>query len=206
MIIIPCLIVTFQQHQQAIYGEKRALIASTILRWWTQIDLLESVAQSKRALQQYTLDEEAVFITKKDKAPNPIKAWLVDSDFWTALDDLINILRPIHDAQKASERNGATIDLVYARWLELQKHLNQQAAFSRFERDLNEFLALRFCQRLNKQISPAHRAAHYLHPGNIKKPLDLLKQEEILAFFKRYTTRGNHARIKNEFYDFISGT
>lgn len=92
-----------------VYGEKRALIASTVLLWVTQIDLLEFVTRSKRALQRYALEEEAVFITKKGKAPNPIKVWLVNSDFWSAL-DLINIPRPIHDAQKASERNGATID------------------------------------------------------------------------------------------------
>ncbi len=40
----------FCKHQQAVYGKKCALIASIILRWRIQIDLLESVAQSKQAL------------------------------------------------------------------------------------------------------------------------------------------------------------
>ena len=107
-----------------------------------------------------------------------------------------------HEAQKLSERNGATIDLVYSRWLSIQKHLNQQAEYTRFAHDLLTFLALRFRQRLNKQISPAHRVAHDLHPENIHKPLDMFKQGEILAFMKRHTTRNQHAQIENEFYNF----
>ena len=178
------------------------MIASTILRWGTQVDLLESVSRSKQALQRFALDEDVVFQIKKDKPPNPIKTWLVDSNFWASLDDLINILRPIHEAQKLSERNGATIDLVYSRWLNIQKHLNQQAEYTRFAHDLHTFPALRFRQRLNKQISPAHRVAHYLHPKNIHKSLDMYKQWEILAFMKRHTTRNQHAQIENEFYDF----
>lgn len=192
-----------RKHQQAIYDEKRALIASTILRWGTQIDLLESVSRSKQVLQRFTIDEHVVFQIKNDRPPNLIKTWLVDSNFWASLDDLINILRSIHEAQKLSEPNGAMIDLVYSQWLNIQKHLNQQAEYTRFAHDLHPFLALRFRQRLNKQISPAHRVPHYLHPENIHKRLDMFKQGEILAFFmKRHTTRNQQAHIENEFYDF----
>ena len=192
-----------RKYRQAIYDEKRALIASTILRWGTQIDLLESVSRSKQALQRFTLDEDIVFQINNDRPPNLIRTWLVDSNFWASLDDLINILHPIHEAQKLSERNGATIDLVYSQWLNIQKHLNQQAEYTRFTHDLHTFLALRFRQRLNKQTNPAHRVAHYLHPENIHKPLDKFKQGEILVFFmKRHTTRNQQAQIGNEFYDF----
>lgn len=191
-----------RKHQQAIYGEKRALIVSTILRWGTQVDLLESVSRNKQALQRFALDEDVVFQVKKDKPLNPIKTWLVDSNFWASLDDLINILRPIYEAQNLSERNGATIDLVYSRCLNIQKHLTQQAKYTRFAHNLNKFLALRFRQRLNKQISLAHRVAHYLHPENYNKPLDIFKQGEILAFMKCHTTRNQHAQIENKFYDY----
>ena len=63
-----------------------------------------------------------------------------------------------------------------------KNHINWSASFSQFERDLHEYLAVRFRQQLNKQLSPAHCAAHYLHPDNVQKMLDILKQGEILAF------------------------
>lgn len=144
---------------------------------------MESVAKSKEALRAYAFDPSANFQPKKDKPLNPIKSYLLDPEFWSGLDDLITIMRPIHKAQKISKANNATVDQVYSCWLNLQNHINQSAAFSQFERNLHEYLALRFRQRLNKQFSPAHRAAHYLHPANIQKPLDILKQGKILAFF-----------------------
>lgn len=60
----------------------------------------------------------------------------------------------------------------------------------------------KFRPRLNKQINSAHRSAHYLHPANLHKLLDLLRQNEILAFLKQYTPRPKHAALENEFYDF----
>lgn len=74
-----------------------------------------------------------------------------------------------------SKANNATVNQVYSPWLNLQNYINQSNAFSRFEKDLHEYLALQFRQRLNKQLSSVHRAVHYLHPANIQKPLDILK-------------------------------
>ena len=60
----------------------------------------------------------------------------------------------------------------------------------------------KFRPRLNKQINSAHRSAHYLHPMNVHKRLDLLRQNKILAFPKKYTPCTKHAALENEFYDF----
>lgn len=122
--------------------------------------------------------------------------------FWIRLDDFINIFRPIHDAKKAFEPKKSINNLVHAKWLELWKYFNQQVAFSQFDLDLNEFFALKLCQKLNKQISFSHRAAHYLHSDYIKKPFDLLKKGQILVFLKSYITRDNHSWIENEIYNF----
>lgn len=83
--------------------------------------------EAKQALQCFALDKDVVFQIKKDTPPNPITIWLVDSNFWASLDDFINILHPIQKAKKSSKQNGATADLVYSQWLNIQKHLNQQA-------------------------------------------------------------------------------
>lgn len=191
-----------RSHQISLYGQKRALIASTILRWGTQVDLMESVVRSKEALLAYAFDNSAVFPPKKDKLANPIKTYLLDPDFWSGLDDLITILRPVHEAQKISESNSATVDQVYERWLQLQRHLNRNAAQSRFEYDLHHYLVLRFRQRLNRQLNSSHRTAHYLHQLHITKPLDMLKQAEILGFLRAHSSSSEHTQIENEFYDF----
>lgn len=36
--------------------------------------------------------------------------------------------------------NNTTVDQVHSRLLNLQNHINQSAAYSRFERDLHEYL------------------------------------------------------------------
>ncbi len=59
----------------------------------------------------------------------------------------------------------------------------------------------KFRPQLNKQISSAHRSAHYLHRMNPHKRLDLLRQNEILAFLEQHTSHSKQAAL-NEFYDF----
>lgn len=191
-----------RRYQAQHYGGPRSLIASTILRWGTQVTMLESVANSKAALRSYVENPEAKFPPRRKGTPNRTKEYVQDYEFWTELDELITILRPIHENQKMSEANDATLDKVYTQWLEIQLHLTAQSRHNRFHEEITNFLMEKFRPRLNKQINSAHRAAHYLHPINLHKRLDLLRQTEILAFLKHYTPRQKHAALETEFYDF----
>lgn len=191
-----------RRYQTQHYGGPRSLIASTILRWGTQVTMLESVASNKTALRSYVEDPEAKFPPPRNGTPYRTKEYVQDHEFWTQLDELITILRPIHENQKMPEANDATLDKVYIRWLEIQLHLTAQSRHNRFHEEIITFLIEKFRLRLNKQINSAHRAAHYLHPINLHKRLDLLRQIEILAFLKEYTPRPKHAALETEFYDF----
>lgn len=184
------------------YGGPRSFIASTILRLGTQVTMLESVANSKAALRSYVEDPEAKFPPLRNGTPNRTKEYVQNHEFWVELDELITLLRPIHEQQKMSEANNETLDKVYTRWLEIQLHLTAQSRQNRFRDEINDFLMEKLRPRLNKQINSAHRSAHYLHPANLHKRLDLLRQNEILAFLKQYITRPKHAALENKFYDF----
>lgn len=101
-----------------------------------------------------------------------------------------------------SKANNTTLDKVYSQWLEIQLHFTFQSQHNNFYEEITTFLIGKFHSRLNKQINLAHHAAHYLHPINLHKRLDLSRQTEILVFFKLYTPRLKHEGLEAEFYDF----
>ncbi len=101
-------------YQLSLYGPKHAPITSNILCLGTQVDLVDTVIRSEETLPA---SASAVFPSKKEKLANPIKTYLLDPEFWSRLDNLITILRPIHEDRKISELNSDTADQVYERWL-----------------------------------------------------------------------------------------
>ena len=106
------------------FGRKKVLIASTILQWGTQFNLLHSLLDSKSALQVYAWDDDVVFKRPKaNKSPNYTIDYLIDPSFWPELNELLAILGPIYNAQKMLESNKSTLDKVYDRWLAVQLHL-----------------------------------------------------------------------------------
>lgn len=121
-----------RRYQTQHYGGPRSLIASTILRWGTQVTMLESVATSKTALRFYVEDPNAKFPPRRNGTPNRTKEYVQNHEFWVELDELITLLRPIYEQQKMSEANNATLDKVYTRWLEIQLHLTAQSRQNRF--------------------------------------------------------------------------
>lgn len=131
-----------RKYQLLHYGKKKALIASTILRWGTQVNLLQSLLNSKSALRAYAYDEHAAFKNRRNKPPNRTLEYLQDPEFWTQLDELVAILRPIHEAQKMSESNHSTLDGIYTRWIDIERELRAQASHNKFGDDIQAFLLL----------------------------------------------------------------
>lgn len=154
-----CQLSILGRYQIQPYGKTRSIIASTILRWGTQVNLLTSVADSKSALRSYVDDADARFPPRRNGTPNCIKEYILDVQFRTDLDELITILRPIHEHQRMSESEDATIDKVYTRWFDIKLHLNAQTRYDRFREEIEVFLLEKFSSRLNKQVNSAHRSA-----------------------------------------------
>lgn len=85
---------------------------------------MEFIAKSKEVLRPNAFDQSNNFQLKKNKPLKPIKSYLIDPEFWSSLNDLITIMRPIYKAQKMSKANNAIVDKVYNCWLNLQNHIN----------------------------------------------------------------------------------
>ena len=71
-----------RKHQKNQYDKYKALIAFTILRWNTQINLLQSLINNKNALQIYAWNDDAGFKTSVYKFVNRTIDYLRNFDFW----------------------------------------------------------------------------------------------------------------------------
>jgi hypothetical protein len=68
--------------------------------------LVKSLDDSKEALRSFAYRDDIDFSHK---------VLLLDLTFWAAITELIKLLEPIHNLQKMSKDNKATISYVYPR-------------------------------------------------------------------------------------------
>lgn len=99
----------------------------------------ESITNSKAALRSYVDDLESKFPPRRNGTPNRTKEYVQDYEFWTEVDKLITILRPIYENQKISKANNVTLDKVYTQWLEIQFHLTAQSRHNHFQEEITTF-------------------------------------------------------------------
>jgi hypothetical protein len=82
--------------------------------------------------------------------------------FWTDVEELIDILRPIYLYQKRSGSTRFTVCEIRKRWLTIRKYL------STFNRKSDDFMKV-FDARFSIQISELYLAVHHLLPENVKE-------------------------------------
>jgi hypothetical protein len=98
-----------RSHQREIYGKNYALTLAGKTRWGTQVNSLTHLRRSKQAIQAYRADPTYECNNREMKVN-------IDSyDFWTGVDELIDVLNPIHEAQIASESSKGRLDYVATR-------------------------------------------------------------------------------------------
>ncbi|KAK3174500.1 hypothetical protein OEA41_001746 [Lepraria neglecta] len=68
------------------------------------------------ALRLYASDPRANLRNFKKQSLTHL---LVQRDFWNYVEDLEEILRPLHEAQKSSESDGSHLGHVTKRWLNM---------------------------------------------------------------------------------------
>src|SRR5438552_9387208 len=91
--------------------------------------------------------------------------FLVDSTFWSKLDALRALLKPIDDTIKASESNKSDLAKVLPRWAEIFAHFQRQNPL--LQSALDDFLSPQgekhtFQSRYRRQVKPIHIVAHFL--------------------------------------------
>jgi hypothetical protein len=161
------------------------LIASVITRWGTQFRLLQSLLDSRDAICRVTTIQgiEFQYVTT-----------VQDHSFWIKLSELVHFLKPLHELQKMSEDNKATIYYVFERWLSISTHLHKTAnSSSFFAGTITSFLLPTqknsFDSRVNMQLTPLHIAGYYLQPLKWDYTMDNNTQEKIKAWIKSWAGR-----------------
>ena len=147
-------------------------------------------------LRHYTHEHQ-----ENDLAFNAIE-YLGSPHFWAELEQLRELLQPLHEALKMSESNKTHLGTVVERWKGMYAHL------MRMQRDfpvLSDFVQQDgiFSSRYQRQIIPIHIVAYYLTPTNYSLPIPLEFESKIFDFFVRYTDSADQAAlIHSEFIQY----
>ena len=144
-----------RQHQKRLYNSFKSFVIAGETRWGTQYNMLSSVMRSKDALRDFAEDHRANC--------RPIKNTLLDSTFWCQLDDLMRLLKPLHEFQVESEGSSSHMGFVYPRWLRIMAHINKQR-----DVEFRTQLVTITQKRMDKQTTNLHVLAFLLNPHYLK--------------------------------------
>lgn len=163
-------------------GKTYALTLSVITRWGTQYRLIHSLLRSKDALRRYGTRDDLDY-EKSDEGKgshSKMMESITDRNFWHDLEDLIEILKPLHDCQVMSESGDAHLGYVVKRWKTIELHLQSlrnRVGFQRSHEVDNIFLPRQttsgrqvkpvWNMQYDKQVIDIHVMAYHLDPNNI---------------------------------------
>jgi hypothetical protein len=196
--------------QKEEYGKRKSLIGSLIVRWGSQVNLLNSVLNNKRVLKIFAEDflrttvENQTYKVWRDMCQD---IFLNNEGFWNPLEDLLALLQPIHEKQKMSESGRASISYVFDRWLGITSHLiDVTKSHNRFAESIRKFRCDTAIQkgrngspdhprqdgksleqlRLDRQLTDLHVAAYFLVPENYNKHLFPKFRDQIYKAIEKY--------------------
>ena len=190
-----------QEKQAAQYGRNYAIILSVITRWGSQYNLIKSLIRSKDALKAYAVDSRSSLT--KDK--RDLGALLLDRKFWAEVEELEEVLRPVHEAQLSSEDDTAHLGHVTKRWLGMKEALttlHQGGASGLYDIFRPEGI---WAEVYKKQTTDIHWVAYYLDPasaGAIGSSDHI--QQAVFSFMRRYVrvTDPEWHQVISDFWDF----
>jgi hypothetical protein len=172
-------------------------MASVITRWGKQWGLLHSAFRNAQALRHFVVDPRSSF-----KKPQ-FMAIIADQNFWIRLENLLMILKPLHEAQKMSESGKSFISLVGGRWLQAQEEMRAvRHIYEPFAEEVNHYLNTTFQARMNLQLTSLHWLAHFLLPENYDKPIDPWEMGFIRLFEHYIPNAAEAAKAVDSFYQF----
>jgi hypothetical protein len=178
-----------------------AFVLSVITRWGTQYGLVLSVLKNKEALFLWIADSRARVGKKKNITQ--LRSIIVDSEFWSKLGEVAEIIKPIHEAQKMSESNSATLAHVIPRWLRLESKL---VALSELYPYLKPILAPGgiFNTRLNMQTSEIHWAAFVLDPTSHLRFIDGAGKQLAIDWLLDHADPAEKKEVSCSIQDFLA--
>lgn len=180
------------------YGKTRAFILSVLTRWGTQVNMIDSVSSNRQALQDLCQD------TNCDMSAT-LKTLLWDPTFWKDILLINNILKPIHDIQYTSEKDGYHLHNVIRGWKQIRTHLLIWGTDTDQDVEIQLLDERCFIPRYKKQVTDIHVAAYLLHPANYTVTDACLTPEThfptvLIRFFRKYGV--DHLAALNQFFSF----
>ena len=123
------------------------------------------MVRSREALRMYSIDEHASTGGHLDLHQ------LRSGDFWAQIEDLIEVFKPLCEAQKISESGRAGVQFVYQRWQTCKKELWKLAnSDNTHSSDLLEYMKPAnekgWYSRYKRQVRPIQLVASKLEPAN----------------------------------------
>ena len=111
----------------------------------------------------------------------------------------------MHELQRTSEDNKATLSYVFERWQKISSYLYTFAnSCSSFADDINRFIIhkekMPWKARFDRQITPLHVAAYYLQPQHFNSDILPTLQDQILDLLKAYIP--DFSTAYKQFFDF----
>ena len=189
-----------REKQTELYGRTYAITLSVITRWGSQYNLLSSLKRSKDALKAYAVDSRALI--SKDKTD--ITSTLLDRAFWNDVEDLEEIIRPLHEAQLSSEDDNAHLGHVTKRWLEMKSTMT--TLHQGGTQGLDDVIKPDgiWAELYHQQTTDIHWVAYFLDPENAGAVMTESVQNAVFTFMRRYihVSDGEWYQIVSDFWDF----
>lgn len=179
-------------------GKKRAFILSVLTRWGTQVNMIESVSRNRQALQDLCEDNPC-------ELSSTMKELLWNPSFWKEINLINNILKPIHDIQYSSEKDGYKLHHVVRGWKQIRTHLNIWSIDTDQDVEVQLMDERVFIPRYRKQVMDIHVVAYLLHPPNYLVTNSCLTLEShfprvLIRFFRQYEV--DHLMGLSQFFAF----
>lgn len=176
-----------RHYQRETYGQEYALTLACETRWGTQHNVLSHLKRSKDALKAFARDIN-------NECDPAILEPINEYSFWASVDELLDILKPIHEAQIASESSDAHLGYVKDRWSRIKETLQ-------YHRESYDLLTV-FKARRAVQLLPIHLVAFHLDPRNVHQAFNVGDQTTIFKFIKTHTPSEQHISIQRAFLNF----
>ena len=175
-----------------------------ITRWGTQYRCVTCVNKSRLAFATWA-SHQAVQrdATQKATIASCITT-ITNPKFWRRLAQLELILAPLHEAQKTSEANRASIQHVAGRWAEIAskwKAIELVGSEEQEDIDWDQLQALH-AKRYKTQTSMVHHAATALDPSRIASPITHGIIPDVIDFLKDRCTQENQHEVERQFLHF----
>jgi hypothetical protein len=119
---------------------------------------LRSIKRTKDALKYFHRDKN------NDCEDTKVLDTVADPFYWVDLDELLDVLEPLHESQIMSESSKGHLGYVRARWERIRAYLTEM-------KEVNDLLSA-FDKRYKGQVSIVHDVVYYLMPRNAKARIE----------------------------------